>query len=164
MTTSLTQAKAKELFEYRDGLLLWKIRPKNSRKPKGDMEAGTVTTGGYKKITYQQKKYYVHRIVYLLEHGYMPNLIDHIDGNSLNNKIENLRQSDKSKNACNSKLRVDNSSGHKGVIWHKKTKKWMVRVQKNIKSNYVGLYEDFELACLVSNEARNLYHGNYARI
>lgn len=39
--TTLTQEEAHRLFEYRDGVLYWKERPKNSRKLKGDMEAGT---------------------------------------------------------------------------------------------------------------------------
>ena len=44
---TLTQAEAHRLFEYRDGVLFWKVRPKQSRKAKGDMTAGTKTTNGY---------------------------------------------------------------------------------------------------------------------
>ena len=160
---TLTQAEAHRLFEYRDGVLYWRERPVKSRKAKGDMEAGTLTTGGYKKITVEQKKYYVHQVIFLMQHGYIPVVVDHIDGDTKNNRLENLRASDKAKNACNSRIRLDNSSGCRGVAWHKIANKWTVQVVQNKKPKYLGLYEDFELACLVADEARDLYHGEYAR-
>jgi hypothetical protein len=161
---SLTQEEAHRLFEYKDGVLFWKDRPKHSRKSKDDMTAGTVTTGGYYKITIKQKKFYVHQIVFLMQHGYIPKLVDHIDGNPSNNRIENLRESCKSLNACNSKISSDNTSGHRGVVWHKTSKKWMCQIVANKKTIYLGLHKDFDLACLIADEARILYHGNHARI
>lgn len=161
---TLTQDKAHQLFEYRDELLFWKERPKNSRKLKGDMEAGTVSGHGYKKIVVNQKKYYVHQVIFLMQHGYIPKLIDHIDGNTNNNKIENLRASNKSLNACNSKSRLNNTSGHKGVVWSKACQKWMARIQFQNKTKHLGVFEDFEFACLVADEARTLYHGEHAKI
>lgn len=160
--SALTQEEAHRLFEYKDGVLYWKERPKASRKPKGDMEAGTASGHGYKKLAYQQKKYYAHQVIFLMQHGYIPELVDHIDGNTNNNKIENLRASNKSLNACNSKLALNNTSGHKGVTWHKGGKKWMASIVFNKRSIYFGLFDDFDLACLVADEARVLYHGEYA--
>jgi hypothetical protein len=161
---TLTQAEAHRLFEYRDGVLYWKVRPQNSRKSKDDNTAGTVTTGGYVKVTIAQKKYYAHQIVFLMQHGYIPGVIDHIDGNTSNNRIDNLRESSKSFNACNSIKRSDNTSGHRGVVWHKKANKWMCQVNLKGKQIYLGLHEDFDLACLVADEARSLYHGEHARL
>jgi hypothetical protein len=161
---TLTQEEAHRLFEYRDGVLYWKDRPKHSRKPKGDMEAGTVSGHGYKKLVYQQKKYYAHQVIFLMQHGYIPQLVDHIDGNTHNNRIENLRASSKSLNACNSKIRSDNTSGNKGVVWSKSCKKWLARVQFQKRSIHIGAFDDIELACLVADEARNLYHGKHAKI
>jgi hypothetical protein len=159
---TLTQEEAHRLFEYKDGMLLWKERPKFSRKPKGDMEAGTASGHGYKKLSYQKKKYYAHQVIFLMQHGYIPELIDHIDGDTGNNRIENLRASNKSLNACNAKSRSDNTSGHKGVVWSKACQKWMARVQFQNKSKHLGVFEDFEFACLVADEARVLYHGEHA--
>lgn len=160
---TLTQEEAHRLFEYKDGMLLWKERPKFSRKPKGDMEAGTASGHGYKKLSYQQKKYYAHQVIFLMQHGYIPELVDHIDGNTDNNKIDNLRASNKSLNACNAKIRFDSTTGHKGVVWHKGAKKWMCQIVANKKTIYLGVHEDFEFACLVADEARNLYHGEHAK-
>jgi hypothetical protein len=161
--TTLTQEEAHRLFEYKDGVLFWKERPKFSRKPKGDMEINTISGNGYKIVGYKRQKYFVHQVVFLMQHGYIPEIVDHIDGDTNNNKIENLRASNKSLNACNSKTRSDNSSGRRGVYWHKKSSKWMCQIVANKTPVYLGLHEDFELACLVADEARVLYHGEHAR-
>lgn len=161
---TLTQEEAHRLFECKDGVLFWKEKPRCSRRTDKSLEAGTVTTGGYKKVGVQQKRYYVHQIVFLMTHGHIPVLIDHIDGNTANNRVQNLRASDKSKNACNSKLRKDNTSGHRGVIWSKACKKWTAKIQVRNKQMHIGVFDDYELACLAADEARNLYHGAYAKV
>jgi hypothetical protein len=161
---TLTQEEAHRLFEYRDGALYWKERPNASRKPKGDMEAGTASGHGYKKIRRNNKTYYTHQLIFLMQHGYIPKVVDHIDGNTENNQIENLRASSKSLNACNSKLPSHNTSGTKGVVWLKRECKWIARVQINKKVIHLGTFDDIELASLVADEARLLYHGEHAKI
>jgi hypothetical protein len=161
---SLTQEEAHRLFEYRDGSLFWRERPKTSCKPKEDAEAGTASGHGYRKIRRGKKTYYVHQLIFLMQHGYIPEVVDHIDGNKSNNYVENLRASSKSLNACNSKLPSHNTSGTKGVIWLKRECKWVARVQINKKVIHLGTFDDIELASLVSDEARRLYHGEHAKI
>lgn len=162
--SSLTQEEAHRLFEYRDGVLYWRKRPKFSRKPKGDMEAGTASGHGYRKIRYCNKTYYTHQIIFLMHHGYIPIIVDHVDGNTENNQIKNLRASTKSKNACNSKVPAHNTSGTKGVVWLKREHKWVARVQINKKTIHLGTFDDIDLASLVADEARLLYHGEHAKI
>jgi hypothetical protein len=161
---ALTQEEARLLFEHKDGVLFWKQRSKRHRKSGSGLEAGTKSGHGYKKLTINKQQIYVHQIVFLMYFGYIPKTIDHIDGNTNNNRIENLRASNKSFNACNSKLRSDSTSGHKGVAWSKPCQKWMARVQFQNKVKHLGVFDDFELACLVADEARLLYHGDHARI
>ena len=163
MKPSLTQEQAKELFKYKDGILHWKTRHKNSRKAKDDLEAGTVSTYGYKRVTHKQVKYYVHQLVFLLHHGFIPKMIDHIDGDCNNNKIENLREANKMTNAYNTPLYRKSKSGCKNVIWHNQHQKWAVRLIANKKSIHIGLYEDLELAELVAIMAREKYHGEFAK-
>lgn len=162
--TVLTQEEAHRLFEYRDGVLLYKKCPRGSGKFKHNPEAGTKSGHGYKKTRVNNKVYYIHQLVFLMHYGYIPKLIDHIDGNTENNVIENLRESNKSLNACNSKLPAHNTSGTKGVSWAKREKRWIAKVQINKKVIHLGSFEDLELASLVADEARLLYHGKHARI
>jgi len=150
----LTQEEAKSIFEYRDGVLYWK---------KTGQKAG-VNSCGYTVIRHKSIKYYAHQIVYLIFNGYIPKLIDHIDRNKQNNSIDNLREATKKTNSQNSKIRVDNTSGMKGVAWHKKAKKWMVYVTIDSKNCYLGLYENLDLAKELSIFIRQIVHGKFANV
>lgn len=63
----------------------------------------------------------------------------------------------------NARLRKDNKTGCKGVFWISEKKKWRVEIVANKQKNHLGYFEDYELACLVADEARGLFHGKYAR-
>jgi hypothetical protein len=156
----LTQELVQSLFEYKDGELYWKVN-KGSAKI-GD-KTGSLHHSGYLCIQINSKTYLAHRVIFLYHHGFLPQYIDHIDGNKSNNKIENLREATIQQNGFNTKLYKTSTSGIKGVDWSKKAKKWQVRVQINNKRKYFGIYENIELAELVAIEARNKYHGNFAR-
>jgi hypothetical protein len=96
-------------------------------------------------------------------YGYLPKYIDHIDGNPSNNKIENLREVTNSQNCKNSKISITNKSGVKNVHWNKENKKWRVQLTINGKTKCFGSYDNLDTAELVAQEARNKYHGEYAR-
>lgn len=80
---------------------------------------------------------YLHHVVFLLHHGFLPKYIDHKDGNSKNNQIENLRAATQSQNIANSKLSASNTSGCKGVTWRKDTEKWQAQLM--VEGNKVSL-------------------------
>jgi hypothetical protein len=93
----------------------------------------------------------------------LPALIDHINGDRGDNRIENLRAATPSQNVCNTKIKSTNTSGVKGVNWVKRLKKWQVRLNIQNRVMHFGLYRDFDLAELVAAEARNKHHGAFAR-
>lgn len=80
----------KEVF-YEDGNLFWKEQNKN-RSRKMNSPIGS-PANGYLVTSYKNKTKYIHRIVWELFYGDIPNgmTVDHIDGNKINNKIENLQ-------------------------------------------------------------------------
>ena len=161
---SLTQERANALFEYREGKLYWKVRPARCVHI-GD-EAGGANGDGYKRLSFKsdgvQFREMLHRVVFLMHHGYMPEFVDHIDGDPTNNSIENLRSATKSQNSMNKKRRCDNSSGVKNVYWFEPTKKWRVAVTANRKLVYQEYFSDKKLAELASIEARKKFHGEFA--
>lgn len=161
MKKELSKEYLHELFEYRDGKLFWKVC--KAKRTKIGQEAGCHKEKGYFHIGIDGTNYLTHRLVYCFHNGETPDFIDHIDGNPSNNKIENLRKATKSQNNCNSKLQKNNKSGARGVTWIESRKSWVVKCQTNNKSKQIGYFRDFELAELVSQEARSLYHGEYAR-
>ena len=150
-----------DFFEYRDGELYWKVS--TNSKIKVGKKAGCITSKGYLTIKVNKKPYLAHKIIFSIHYGYIPKEIDHIDLNKLNNKIENLREATREQNQWNRKLQSNNSSGIKGVYWHKRDKSWRVQLRFNKKMNYIGSFKDLELAELVASEARSKYHGNFAK-
>ena len=149
----ITQQKLNALFRYNNGFLYWR---------KNGKIAGWYDNG-YARVQILGKPYLIHRLVFLMFYGYMPKLIDHIDNDPSNNKIENLREATRHQNGTNAKTWSNNISGAKNVSWHKQCKKWRVRVSINKKMETIGLFDDFDLAELVAVEARNKFHGNFAR-
>ena len=151
----------KSLFDYRDGVLYWKQDCGN--KSKAGTAAGYLCkSSGYQMVGINRKQYLAHRIVFAWHNGYMPTEIDHIDGNPLNNAIENLRESSREANMQNTKLRSDNKSGVKGVMWHKTNKKWAAVVKCNGKINHIGYFADLETAAEAVRVARLNLHKEYA--
>jgi len=114
-------------------------------------------------VQVDKKLYLTHRVIFLMHHGYMPVIVDHIDGNPKNNKIENLRDATYLQNALNVKVRKDSISGVQNVGWHKTHKTWCVHLTVYGKRKCIGYFKDLELAELVAQEARRKYYGNYAR-
>jgi hypothetical protein len=157
----LTKEIADEFFDYKDGVLYRKKQTSSNAKI-GDV-AGTTRQDGYRHINLHGKFYLVHRLIFLMHHGFLPKVIDHIDGNSLNNRIENLRVATKSQNCQNARIRRNNTSGIKNVHFNKQSNKWQVSISINQKWKHVGYYQDLELAELVATEARDKYHGGFAR-
>ena len=85
-------------------------------------------------------------------------VVDHINRNKQDNRVCNLRNTDKSINAYNSKLSTKNTSGVKGVIFRKDTRKWQARIMKNQKTIYLGCYTTKEAAAKARQEAeREMY-------
>jgi hypothetical protein len=148
------------LFTYKDGELYWQNCPKTNLN---GTKAGYLNNTGYLRVKINQKGYLIHRLIYVSHHGYLPKMIDHINGNPLDNRIENLREATSYENQYNAKARKDNYSGIKGIGWNKTKKKWIVRIRINGVRKHLGAFEDLELAELVILEARDKYHKEFAR-
>ena len=155
----LNKQELHKIFEYKDGQLYWKESRGNVAK---GYKAGCLNARGYTEIWINKKLHKMHRIIFMMHYGYIPKMIDHIDGNPKNNCIENLRQATYNQNNHNAKIRKDNSTGCKNVSWHKIAKKWGVSIMFNKKTKHIGYFDDLELADLVAQEARNKYHKEFA--
>lgn len=150
-----------EIFTYNDGKLYWK--KKTAICVKIGTEAGLKHGKGYLIVPIKYKHYYVHRIIYAMHHNDVPYIIDHIDGNKANNKIENLRPATRQENARNCKKQKNNTSGEKNVFWHKNSKKWKVALSINNKLTHIGTFSEFEDAKKAAYNARIRHHGVYAQ-
>ena len=162
---TICQNRVKELFDYKeDGNLIWIKISRYNRVQEGSIAGTPLGRGGYKRVSVDGKNYLLHRLVFLWHYGYMPeNEVDHIDKDSTNNRIENLREVSRSCNIRNSNERVDNTSGIKGVTWHKRLNRWGVRIF-NKKEIHLGYFEDFTEAAahrLAAEQALNWSSCNF---
>jgi len=154
----ITQQQVNHLFEYKEGVLFWK----NSAHPSfNGKQAGCDDGQGYIKISVGEKQYTAHRLIYLMHHGELPATIDHADRNVKNNRIENLRAADASKNGMNGRAKLS-ATGCRNVTRKKNRNKFTVMIRINGKSTFIGNFDDLELADLVATEARSKYHGEFA--
>jgi len=156
---NLSQDLLNELFEYRDGNLFWKV---NRGSVKKGQIAGTFANSGYLQICLYRRFYLTHRLIFLMHKGYLPSELDHIDGNKLNNCIENLRETTKSQNQLNKGLMKNNVSGVKNVHWCKNSNKWRVLISVNGKQKDFGRFKDLEVAKETAITLRKQHHGDFA--
>ena len=127
--------------------------------------AGSATVSKHYEVTCRQKKYYCHRVVWQLNNGEIPEgfVIDHIDGNGLNNNICNLRAVPHRANIQNSKVNKANKSGVCGVfkfidrgVWY-----WIASwnsiegkaMKRRFNINKLGNEVAFTLACAARRNA-----------
>lgn len=155
-----------DIFEYRDGRLLWKVR-RSSNARIGD-EAGHIYCDiwgkRYRRVKINGKLIRVHRIIYEMFKGSIPAKIqiDHKDGDGTNNRIENLRLATNSENGKNRKIHRNNTSGLKGVFWYKNRSKWRSTIQVDGKRVHLGYFSTKEEAhnayCIAARELHKDFH------
>ena len=111
--------------------------------------------------SYNRVTVLLHREIMNAEQGSM---IDHINGDTLDNRKENLRFCTSSQNNINQKLRKDNKSGFKGVIWNKEAKKWRAEVGCKGKSVFVGDFMNLQEAARAYDKAAIELFGEFAHL
>lgn len=158
--SDLTQEQVKELFDY-DSENGWMIRKKDNHGRVVNRPCGhkPVHSAGYGQVNIDGKIYFAHRVIWLWHKGEWPeNDIDHIDRDPMNNRIENLRSATRSENNQNASIRKDNSSGFRGVYYHKAKKKYMAKIKVGDRQIYLGLFDTTEEAFLAYQLAKIQYH------
>lgn len=148
----LTRDFVNEMYEYNDGKLMHK---------RLGHQLGGPDTKGYLQCRVKSKLHSVHRIIFLMHHGYLPKIVDHIDGDKQNNRIENLRASDDSKNQWNRKAQA-NKTGVKGV-GITPSGSFTASLKASGKNQWVGTYKTLEAAVEALQAVRTVLHGEYAR-
>lgn len=152
-------------YDCDNGDLFWKsaVGSKSAGSMAGYIERNSRVP--YIKVTIRGTTYFAHRLCWLLKTGEdpYPRLIDHADGNGLNNAFDNLRIATTAENAWNAKAPRNNTSGYKGVCWVKTENRWGARITFNGKRRFLGYYDTPELAHMAYCKAATELHGDFAR-
>jgi len=104
---------------------------------------------------------YMHRLLMDAQPGQH---VDHINGDRLDNRRSNLRLVTNTQNQQNKRTPSHNTSGYKGVCWHKRVKKWHVRITVDGKRLHLGYTRDRETAAQLYDAAARFFFGEYARL
>ena len=116
----------------------------------------------YKRTLLKKRVYEsMHRLIMKPDKGFV---IDHLDGNGLNNQRNNIRICTVSQNSMNRNKTVKNKSGFKGVIWWERNSTWKAEIRLNKKKIYLGYYENIIDAAKAYNDGAIKYHGEFANL
>jgi HNH endonuclease len=154
----LTHARLLELLEYDTdtGIFLWKVS--RGGKLKGSF-AGRINSRGYATIRIDSTDYYAHRLAWMYVYGMLPEQeIDHIDRDTLNNSIHNLRDVSRLQNARNKGTHNNNTSGYKGVSLYTRLGKYRAQISIKGKNKDLGLFNTPEEASFAYQEAVKLHY------
>jgi hypothetical protein len=140
------------------GVFTWRVKP--NRRIRVNSVAGSISDTGYRTIRLKRRPYKANRLAWLYMTGAHPKqVIDHIDGNPLNNAFNNLRDVTIAQNVQNQKrAHVRNKHGFLGVSWHIAGKCWRARICVDGKHILLGYFKTPEEAHNAYLQAKRKYH------
>lgn len=153
----------RELLRYDPGTgnLLWLI---SRRRIRLGMVAGYLDTDGYVHVTIDRRKYFAHRLIWMLLHGRWPDgELDHKNLIKSDNRLDNLREASHGQNMANKAVRKDSLSGVKGVRFVKKLQRWRAEIKIAGRTRCLGLFDDQDSAHTAFSAAVRERHGEFAR-
>lgn len=119
-----------------------------------------ISSKGY-VITNQKNGGALHRIITGAQKG---DIVDHINGDKLDNRRSNLRICTNAQNLMNRGFNKNNKSGYKGVSFQKSANKWEAKIMVDKRSYYLGLFMTKEAAAKAYNIAAKKLHGEFAKL
>ena len=163
--------------DFENGLLYWKRRDVDLFATKrsatiwnlrfaGQLALNANHITGYKCGQIFGVPLLAHRVLFAMKHGYWPKEIDHINGNRTDNTIKNLREVTRLQNSKNQKIPAKNTSGHIGVSWNKRDKRWTAYITVNKKRKALGNFINIDdaIACRIQHQTHLGFHENHGRL
>lgn len=162
-----------EMFSYcaETGIVRWNERSTAHFQNENDCrrwnaryagtEAGNVNNYGYLRVGILGIRYQLHRLIWLMVFGEVPDQVDHIDGNRGNNVLSNLRAVDNQENNKNRRLHSNSSTGYTGV--HAEGGKFRARIRVDGKHFHLGTFDDLDGAVAARQQANQRFgfHANH---
>ena len=168
----MKQETVRLLFSYNRGQLYWNPRPReafrsysafvmwNKRYAYGP--AGAINHRGYVRIGIAKKYYMAHRLIWLYHRGWLPDALDHKNGNPSDNRMSNLRPATQTENRWNSKRRQQTTTNTKGV-YRRPSGHYEAHICADYKRLHLGTFEKKQDAIRAVSRARKELHRQFAR-
>jgi hypothetical protein len=154
-------------YDPETGKLWWRDCPSNPPKWNGrwaGREAFTAVSNGYYVGRIDDRKYYAHRVAFMLHYGAWPAQVDHINHDRLDNRASNLRAADARVNSSNLPLSPRNTSGAVGVQ-QRPSGRWVARIHTQGRQINLGTFDTMEAAISARKSADTEYgfHPNHGK-
>lgn len=164
MKIKISQQRLFYLMDYESSTeqFTWKKSTSNVVRKKRKISKNKKSR--YLRIQLDGNRYYAHHLAWLWFYGKLPKTqIDHINCDSFDNRICNLRLSNQQQNCFNRSKAKNNTSGTKGVVWHPKQKKWNAVISFNNQKIHLGSFDNLTSARIAVRDARIQFHGDFFR-
>lgn len=158
----ISQSRLKELLIYSSetGQFVWAAKRK---KHAAGSVAGSFSSKGYWRIKLDSVEYAAHRLAWLYVFGFFPAFeLDHINQNKTDNRIGNLREASRAQNQANISHYRTNTTGARGVTWHKSAKAYQAGIKKHGRSFHLGLFKTVAEASEAYIRASKEIHGEFS--
>lgn len=175
MNLPIDRLRSLFLYTPESGVIQWRERPLSDFRRAADQatwntknagqEAGSLHDSGgriYRRVVIDGKRYYAHRIACAMHYGEWPEMVDHINGDGLDNRAANIRLSSATDNPKNQALHKDNKSGLSGVRWNAAREQYYARIGHTRLGEYGTLLD--AAAARISAEKRMGYIGAIGRV
>lgn len=161
----ISAEEARQLLDYnpKTGAFTWRVGRRGTAQ--AGSNAGSINTRGRPQIKIYGKRYLSHRLAWLITYGAWPKTqIDHINGQVDDNRLVNLRLATQSENLYNTRLRRNNTSGFKGVVWRASCGRWQARITVGGDRKSLGHFLTPEEAYAAYCRAAAELHGDFANV
>lgn len=154
LTRDPTRQRLRELFDYRDGHLIWRPRVDALGRPNtryvGTI-AGSVNSKGRRHVSVDGTLYQVHRLVWVWHNGEPPpgHVVDHRNGVASDNRIKNLRPATSAQNNTNRRKNRTATSRYYGVSWNTARRRWIAQTKRRGRVIYLGTFDCEQTAARV---------------
>jgi hypothetical protein len=147
-------------YDPETGIFVWRF---SKGRQKAGSIAGTIASTGYRKICFERRIWLAHRLAWLFGTGKDPGkkTVDHINRNTDDNRLENLRLATLQQQQGNRGMRVDSKSGLRGVLWDKQRNKWVAKLQVAGCTRFLGHFALKEDAAAAYQKAAADYFGEF---
>lgn len=162
----ISPEEARQLFFYdsEDGVLRWRNDGPRGRRS-GDVAGTKITNQGYPYVTVNGRLTLVHRIIWAVVYGRWPDSqIDHVNGITTDNRIENLREATPAQNMQNKRKYRNSTSRFVGVYYDARDKRWRAEIRVNGRRHHLGSFRYEESARDAYVNAKALKHEFQPRV